>query len=219
MNNCKSLGSVNSNTLRGLVAALAAIALCGLGHFSAAQAAEGIDYNSSRSNKSSIAAPGGGSEGGGAGKASPKLAEAVAKVDEIDAMVAALRLQLSSIEMACYELQVLSTDVDEEMSVSSEASTELLAQLEEAQRIFSEQIASLLDEPSVLVVSGDLEKKKKDAQMQIESWSLGASNSGMSVSVSPVTDQLTGLQEVFDSFAAACVVAGEHIKEAKLTVR
>lgn len=216
MNSIKSSRSVfTSSNLRGLVAAVVVVALSGAGMARQAHAADVDSFSFGASNSASSTTD----TGHGAGKASPKLAEAVSKVEEIDAMVASLRLQLQTLETACYDLQVLSNEVDAEMSVSSEASAEELAQLEEAQRIFTEQIAMLLDDASITVVSSDLEKKKKDKQMQIESWSFGASNAGMAVSVDPVTEQLAGLKDVFEGFSAACKATGEHIKEAKLFIR
>ncbi|MCC7477165.1 hypothetical protein IT575_01795 [bacterium] len=219
MNNGKGLGSQNLRQYTaGLLAIFALVAVCGLAR--PAAAAEGIDYNSSRSNKTSgLADPGPGGEGGGAGKSSPKLAEAVLKVEEIDAMVAALQLQLQALETACYDLQVLSTEVDEEMSEDSEASAQELAQLEEAQRIFTEQIAMLLDESSISVVSGDLAKKKKDKELQIESWSFGANNAGMAVSVDPLMENLASLNEVFASLKVAYQEVRGHMTKPRSNIQ
>ncbi len=143
-----------------------------------------------------------------------KIEECASKTEEIDALIASISAQMAQLEARCAELSSLSAEVDTAMASSSSSDAETLAALEEAQRIFSEQVASFLDEQVASQVSSEL-----SSSITIYQDTILEPTEEFSLSVSPVLSELSSLQEMFSSFVAACRTNGEHIKEVKLVVR
>jgi hypothetical protein len=140
----------------GLLAVLAmSISIWGM--LQPAQAAEGIDYNSSRSNKSNaIAAPGGGGE-----EVQQLLSAAQQKTLELSGQLEQVRAMLLEAQSLSTELSSLSEQISSAQAAAAESSQEELALLDEATRIFSEQIASLLEPELAQQVSSSLENRKR----------------------------------------------------------
>lgn len=191
----------------GLSALVAGAAVIGLGLGTPAQAAE---TSAPRDAASGLAT--------GRRQHSPivisKIEECEAKSAEIDALLASISQQMAQLEARCAELSSLSAEVDTAMASSSSSDAETLAALEEAQRIFSEQVSSFLDEQVASQVSSEL-----SSSITILQDNLVEPNEDFSLSVSPVLGELSSLQEMFSSFMATCSATGEHIKEAKLFIR
>jgi hypothetical protein len=136
-----------------------------------------------------------------------KIEECVSKTDEIDALIASITTQMAQLEARCAELSSLSSEVDAAMASSSSSDAETLAALEEAQRIFSEQVSSFLDEQIAAQVSSELSSSitiLQDNTLEMDEE--------FSVSVAPVQDQLSSLQGMFDAFVEACSSAKKEFK-------
>jgi hypothetical protein len=154
----------------------------------------------------------------GLDKSSPKLLECVAKASEIDALLKSLTQQMDQLQAMCSELDALAAQADEESAASSESAAETLAQLDEAQRVFDEQVASFLDDSVRAQVIEGITLFRDGLRITRSS-----EGDDVSSSVSPVSETFSSLSEALQAFssafsAASTAVSEKHTKSGHVTL-
>lgn len=197
----KGFGSVIIRSGIAAISAVCAAALSlGLAQTAPAQAADIDSYSLGSSNAGSSAM----GSGMGAGKASPKLAEACAKVDELQEMMNNLELQLDAISDACYQLTVLNDEAQKEVADNAGQNEALLAQLEEAQRVFSEQVASVLSPETVSLVSNEIAATQSSMASSDEQASVSEE---LSNNIKDLSERITVLTAAYKDMSDVCAAA------------
>lgn len=132
-------------------------------------------------------------------KSTPKLLEFVATQEEVDAMIAAVSEQLAQLKSRCDQMGSLAVEADAEIDALQEGAAASSAQVDEAQRVFDEQVASLLDPDTVKLVSSSLEQLRAQG-----TFSDGSSDgTSLTESVQPVNEKLDELLALLETLKQA----------------
>jgi DNA repair exonuclease SbcCD ATPase subunit len=142
-----------------------------------AVAAEGVDYNSSRSNKSGL------------------QGEIQTEVAALDAQLAALQQQMADLEARGARIESLSAELETAESDLATEGEDLAAQYDEASQLFADQIAPLLSPESVAAVTKELEAQRQ--AVAIATFSDGSSRD-LTESLSELGDVLDGLKTALE---------------------
>jgi chromosome segregation ATPase len=130
------------------------------------------------------------------------------RVDEIKMKLAGMTQQMAELQAMCNELQSMASEADTDLAASNEASTELAAQLDEAQRVFTEQVASLLDEATIAAVTQSL-----DSQRSVIGDNLMEMDESFEVTISPLLENLGSLEAALSALTEACAQAQVQVSE------
>jgi hypothetical protein len=154
--------------------AVASVIAIGIGLSGPVQAAEGIDYNSSRSNKTSgIADPVGGGETGDSGRLVEALQDETkglsSDIEAFEAALSEMSIQLSLLKQQRDAIDQRKLQLETLLDQASASSEQQTLVIDEASALFSERIASLLDPALAGQVNDSLNQ-------------LRSSNSGLQVS-------------------------------------
>ncbi|MCC7478436.1 hypothetical protein IT575_08225 [bacterium] len=85
----------------------------------------------------------------------------IRKYEDIEATLATLRSQMATLQTQCDELQALYGEAAAADEAAAAESEQMLAQIDEAQKIFDEQVAALLDPALSSSVSQSLDNLRK----------------------------------------------------------
>ncbi|MCC7479028.1 hypothetical protein IT575_11300 [bacterium] len=145
-------------------------------------------------------------------KSTPKLMECVAVQAEVDQMLVSISEQIAALQARCDSMAALAVEADAELQQISQDGSKLIEDCDDAERVFDEQVASLLDAETVAAVKSSLQQLRATATFSDGS----SSDVTMTESVQPVNeklDELLATLEALKQLSKEIKKTGEGKKE------